>query len=69
MISKTHLQRNKTICAIFEGGPKKRGALGNCLNRVTQYPSLRSGVKAVNALVYLKTKNSEIGSTYLNLLN
>ena len=69
MTSKTHLQRNETICAIFEGNPKKRGALGNCLNRFTQYPSLRSGVKAVNTLVYLKTKNSEIGSTYINLLN
>ena len=47
----------------FRGGP------GNCLIRFTQYPSLKSGVRAVNASVYSKTKNSEIGSTYINLLN
>ena len=40
MISKKHLHRNETVCAIFEGGPKKGGARGNCLIHFTQYPPL-----------------------------
>ena len=41
IISKKHIQQNKTIWfrggLKIEGGPKKRGARGNCLIRLTQY--------------------------------
>ena len=40
MISQKYLQQNETVCAIFEGAPKRREARGNCLIRLTQYPPL-----------------------------
>ena len=40
IISKKHLLPNESVCAIFEGGPQKKGGRGNCLICLTQYPPL-----------------------------
>ena len=58
-----HLHRIETVCAIFEGAPKKMGAWGNCLICLTQYPPLIIAFFYHSNVVILKVQGLIVNDT------